>query len=118
MLNTACSPFSFATSSMTGISRFWNSPCSSFCRSWHLGLGVLLRELDVALQLVDVLVELRARRVVQDARRPCRACVVQRLELLVLVVDLGRLLGRASPCSFFDASLPAAEMPGDHVARR
>ena len=25
----------------------------------HLGLGVLLRELDVALQLVDVLVELR-----------------------------------------------------------
>ena len=56
-----------------------------------LGLGVLLRELDVALQLVDVLFELRARRLVQD--RAAGVCAwSERLELLVLVAELRQLL--------------------------
>ena len=38
----------------------------------------------------------------------------QRLQLLVLFADLADLL-LGSRCSFFDASLPAAEFAGDHV---
>ena len=110
MLNTAWSPFSLATSSMTGIRRFWNSPCSSFCRSWTSACALVLRELDVALQLVDVLVELRARGVVQDGAAGV-ALRRQRLQLLVLLVDLRRSSCLVSPVSFFDASLPAADVP-------
>src|SRR5205823_11168827 len=56
----------------------------------QLGLRVALRELDVPLQLVDVLVELRARRVAQHARAriPLRR---QRLQLFVLVLQLRQL---------------------------
>src|SRR5258708_32757466 len=57
----------------------------------ELGLGGGLRELNVALELVDLLVERRARRVVQH-RAAGVALGRERLELLVLVVQLAQLL--------------------------
>src|SRR3954467_5524742 len=58
----------------------------------HLRLRVLLRDLDLALETADVLVQRAARRLVEDGAALAQLRL-QRLQLLLLVADLGDLLG-------------------------
>ena len=91
MLNTACSPFSSATCLDDRKHLLLELPLQVVLQLGHLGLGVLLRELDVALRLVDVLLELCARGLAQHGGAVLELCL-HRLKLLGLVVDLGDLL--------------------------
>ena len=69
----------------------------------HLGLGVLLRELDVALTFVDFLFELGSCGLAQHRGAVLELCL-HRLKLLGLVVDLGDLfrveVGQLLRCLF------------------
>ncbi len=56
---TMCRPFSVATCSRTGFSLSWNSCLQLVLELLPFGLGVLLEELNVAIHLLDVLLELR-----------------------------------------------------------
>ena len=102
MLNTACSPFSLATSSMTGMQPLLELPLQLVLQVLHLGLGVLLRELDVALQLVDLLVERRPRGVAEHRAAGRSSLVCSAWSCLFfspisprfLLVERGELLDR------------------------
>ena len=72
---TMCRPFSVATCSRTGFSFSWNSCLQLVLELLAFRLGVLLEELDVAIHLLDFLLELRPRAESFSTDPPCCSLV-------------------------------------------